>query len=68
MINKSVSATEAKKTFSELLNKVITQRGPITIKRHDKPVVVLVNIADLERLEKLEKQQSLSASTRSADG
>lgn len=67
VMNKSVSATEAKKHFSELLNKVTTQRGSITIERHGKPVVVLVSIADLERLEELEKQQSLSAPARRAD-
>ncbi len=33
-MNKSVSATEAKKKFSALLNRVIAQRARITIKRH----------------------------------
>ncbi len=61
-MNKSVSATEAKKKFSELPSRVIAQRQRITIERHGKPVVVLVSIADLERLEGLEKRQSLPAS------
>jgi antitoxin YefM len=60
-MNKSVRATEAKKKFSELLRQVNAQRGRITIERHGKPVVVLVSIRDLERLEELEKQQSRTA-------
>lgn len=63
----SVSATEAKKKFSELLNQVNTQRGRITIERHAKLVVVLISIGELERLEELEQQRLQSASSTNRD-
>ena len=41
-----IASTEAKIHFGEILNKCVYGGGPVVIKRHDKPVAVLVSFDD----------------------
>ena len=53
-MNKEVSLAEAKATLSECIREV--ERGnSVLIKRHGKPVAVLVRVQDLDNLERLKK-------------
>ena len=47
----TVDVGDAKRQFSELMNRVILRRERFLIRRHGKPVVALVSVEDLQRLE-----------------
>lgn len=49
-----VSVTEAKKSFSEFLNRAAFGQERIVITSHKKPKAAVVSIEDLRRLERLE--------------
>ncbi|MBD2254182.1 type II toxin-antitoxin system Phd/YefM family antitoxin [Nostoc parmelioides] len=53
MIN-PVSATEARAKFPEIINRVEYGKERILIERHGKPVVAVIGLDDLKRLETLE--------------
>jgi len=46
----TISATEARIHFGELLRRVVQQEDRVTIERSGKPQAVLLSIADFERL------------------
>ena len=48
------SVTEAKRSFSELLNRAAFGRERIVITSHDNPKAAVISIEDLRRLERLE--------------
>lgn len=50
----TVSATEARANFQELINRVEYKGDRIVIERHGKAVVAIVGLEDLKRLETLE--------------
>ncbi|MBP5971726.1 type II toxin-antitoxin system Phd/YefM family antitoxin [Brasilonema sp. CT11] len=50
----TVSATEARANFQELINRVEYKGDRIVIERHGKAVVAIVGLEDLKRLEALE--------------
>lgn len=49
-----VSVTEAKKSFSEFLNRAAYGNERIVVTSHDKPKAAVISIEDLRRLERLE--------------
>ncbi|MFO7918683.1 MAG: type II toxin-antitoxin system Phd/YefM family antitoxin [Anaerolineae bacterium] len=49
-----VSVTEAKKSFSEFLNRAAYGNERIVVTSHDKPKAAVISIEDLRRLEQLE--------------
>jgi prevent-host-death family protein len=48
------SVTEAKRSFSELLNRAAYGRERIVITSHDNPKAAVISFEDLRRLEQLE--------------
>ncbi|MBD2519792.1 type II toxin-antitoxin system Phd/YefM family antitoxin [Nostoc sp. FACHB-973] len=50
----TISATEARANFQELINRVEYKGERIVIERHGKAVVAIVGLEDLKRLEALE--------------
>jgi prevent-host-death family protein len=54
IMNKEVSLAEAKATLSECIREVESGKS-VLIKRHGKPVAVLVRPQDLDNLERLKK-------------
>lgn len=50
----SVSVTEAKRAFSEFLNRAAFGQERIVITSHSKPKAAMISIRDLRRLEELE--------------
>ena len=50
----SITATKAKDQFSNLLERVRVTSERIVIEKHGKPAAVLVSVADLERLQRLD--------------
>ena len=55
----TISVLDARKSFSDLLNKTAYGKDRIRISRHDKPIAALVSIRDLELLEALENRADL---------
>jgi len=49
-----VSATEARAKFQEIINRVEYGKERLLIERHGKPVVAVIGLDDLKRLETLE--------------
>jgi prevent-host-death family protein len=49
-----VSVTEAKKSFSELLNRAAYGNERIVVTSHDKPKAAVISVEDLRRLKWLE--------------
>ncbi len=49
---KHVGAAEAKAHFSELIAEVAHSGAPVVIERHGRPLVALVALADLKRVER----------------
>lgn len=52
--NKTISASEARASFNDILSRVGYGQERLTITRNGKPAAVLVSVADLELLERLE--------------
>ncbi len=50
MVTKTVSATEARIHFGELMRRVVEDQQPVTIERAGKPQVVVVSIEQYEQL------------------
>lgn len=55
----TISVLDARKSFSDLLNKTAYGEDRIRISRHGKPIAALVSIRDLELLEALESRADL---------
>ena len=58
---KAIPASEAKLKFGEMLNKCAYGKEPIVIKRHDKPIAVLINFEEWKKStekQNTEKQES----------
>ena len=55
----TISVLDARKSFSDLLNKTAYGKDRIRISRHGKPIAALVSIRDLELLEALENRADL---------
>jgi antitoxin Phd len=53
MAQRSWSVQEAKNRFSEVVK--AAQRGPQTVTKHGKPTVVVMDVAEYERLRHLER-------------
>jgi prevent-host-death family protein len=49
-----VSATEARANFQDIINRVEYGKERILIERHGKPVVAVIGLEDLKRLEAIE--------------
>ncbi len=54
---KTVSATEARIHFGELMRRVVEENEGIIVERAGKPMVAIVSISDYEALETLKKEQ-----------
>lgn len=52
------SVQDAKNRFSEVVE--AARRGPQTVTKHGKPAVVVVDVAEYERLRRLERAQAPS--------
>lgn len=46
---KAIAASEAKLHFGEILNQCAYGKEPVVIKRHDKPIAVLVNFEEWKK-------------------
>lgn len=51
MVMQSVSVSEAKDRFSQLVETVDTTHEAVTITRHGRPAVVMLSVDDLESLQ-----------------
>jgi prevent-host-death family protein len=51
----TVSATQAKQRFAELLEKA--QRGPVLIQRHERDVAVLLSAEEYEEIRRLRAEE-----------
>jgi prevent-host-death family protein len=58
MAQRSWSVQDAKNRFSEVIK--AARRTPQTVTKHGKPAVVVVNVAEYERLRHLERAQAPS--------
>lgn len=56
----TVSATQAKQRFAELLDKA--QRGPVLIQKHDRDVAVLLSAEEYEEIRKLRAEELIRLS------
>ena len=56
---KSVSATAARQSFSESLNRAAFGGERVVIRRHGKPIAAVVPIEDLRLIEELEDKEDL---------
>ncbi len=56
-----VSATDAKREFSEMLNRVAFGGERLLLQRHDKDIAALVSIDDLRLLQQLEDRVDAEA-------
>lgn len=56
----TVSATHAKQNFAALLD--AAQREPVTIRRHDREVAVLMSLGEYERGRKLKAEELIRLS------
>jgi prevent-host-death family protein len=53
-----VSATEARIRFGELMQQAVESRRPIVVERGGKPYVVVLSIAEYERLQATQQRES----------
>jgi antitoxin Phd len=58
MAQRSWSVQDAKNRFSEVVT--AARRAPQTVTKHGKPAVVVVDVAEYERLRRLERAQAPS--------
>jgi len=58
MAQRSWSVQDAKNRFSEVIT--AARRAPQTVTKHGKPAVVVVDVAEYERLRRLERAQAPS--------
>lgn len=58
MAERSWSVQDAKNRFSEVVE--AARRSPQTVTKHGKPAVVVVDVAEYERLHQLERATALS--------
>jgi prevent-host-death family protein len=57
---KRLSATEARREFANLVNRVAFSGERIVLERHGKGIVALVSVEDLELLERIDDKVDLS--------
>ena len=57
----SLTVTEARENFAEVVNRVFSKGERVVIRRHGKDVVVLIPVDDLALLEKLEDYLDVEA-------
>jgi len=55
---RSIKATEARSTFSSLINDVFRKRERVLIEKSGIPVAAVVSLDDLERLERLDAERA----------
>lgn len=48
---KTISATEARIHFGELMRQVVERHEPITVERNGKPSIVLLSVSEYDRLQ-----------------
>ena len=58
MVQRQWSVQDAKNRFSEVVE--AARRKPQTVTKHGKPAVVIVDVAEYERLQRLERAQAPS--------
>ena len=58
MVQRSWSVQDAKNRFSEVVE--AARRAPQTVTKHGKPAVVVVDVMEYERLQRLERARALS--------
>jgi len=63
-----VSVTEAKKSFSEFLNRAAYGQERIVVTSHRKPKAAVISIEDLRRLEELEETLAAAEALESHKG
>jgi len=54
---KTISATEARIRFGELMRQVVDRHEPITVERNGKPSIVLLSVSEYERLQNKKQQE-----------
>ena len=54
---RSMKLTEARSTFSALVNKVYREQDRVVIEKSGIPVAAIVSVADLERLARLDRER-----------
>ena len=62
----TVSVVEARKYFSELMARVAYTGQRIVVKRKGKPMIALISMADLHRLEELGEEDNSKRARREA--
>lgn len=56
---KSFSARDAKNSFGQLIDAALVD--PVTIEKHGRPVVVVLSVAEFNRLKDLDSEQAQEA-------
>ena len=64
-MERKLKLSEAKATFSAVVDSVEARGEPVIIERHGKPVAALVSMEDLERLEQLKAEAPTVAEPKS---
>lgn len=54
---RAIKLTEARSTFSALVNKVYHDHDRVIVEKSGIPVAAIVSVADLERLERVERER-----------
>jgi prevent-host-death family protein len=56
---RSITVSEARKAFSDVVNRVAYGNERITVARHGREIVAIVSTADLRRLEAIEAAEAI---------
>ena len=54
----TINVTEARQSWSQLLNRVFRSRERVIVEKSGIPVAALISVADLERFEHLERERA----------
>lgn len=66
-MERTVSATEARIRFGELMRWVVESQEPVVVERGGKPYVVVLSVAEYERLKTAEERQGWREALAQAD-
>lgn len=58
MVTRTISATEARVHFGELMRSVVEDEQPVIVERAGKPQVVVLDVNEYQRMKATEQQES----------
>ncbi|BAL89444.1 hypothetical protein AMIS_42240 [Actinoplanes missouriensis 431] len=63
-MDETVTVTQARAEFADLMNRAAYGGERIVVTRHGRPIGALISAADLERLERLDREQEAGEGTQ----